>query len=153
MSQFKLSKFFIVIFFCAACIFPICVNAAPTTILDASSQTTCNGSCGEDDLACKKYCGEYQVNDFLKLGVRITEMILGGCGASALLAMVIGGVMFLASAGNKTLVDRGKSTIIGAVIGLLVVFASYTIINFTAKLLGINTDTTDIFRTDWFKDK
>ncbi|MEA1962635.1 MAG: hypothetical protein U9M94_00155 [Patescibacteria group bacterium] len=100
---------------------------------------------------CKQYCGEYEVNDFFALGVRVSNIILGIVGSLALLAFVVGGVMFLASAGNKNLVDRGKATIIGAVIGLLVVFASYTIISFAADAMGVETTSgKSIFQTDWF---
>ena len=107
----------------------------------------------EDDRdACKQYCGDYEVNDFLALGVKISNILLGLVGSLALLAFVVGGVMFLASGGNKTLVDRGKATIIGAVIGLLIVFASYTIINFTADALGVKQDNgKSIFQTGWFE--
>ena len=101
---------------------------------------------------CKQYCGEYEVNDFVALGVRVSQIILGIVGSLALLAFVAGGVMFLASGGNKNLVDRGKATIIGAVIGLVVVFASYTIISFAADAMGVETTSgKSIFQTDWFK--
>ena len=106
----------------------------------------------KEKAACKQYCGEYEVNDFLQLGVNISNFILGIVGSLALLAFVIGGVMFLASAGNKNLVDRGKATIIGAVIGLVVVFASYTIISFAASAMGIDVDNKNIFNSKWFTD-
>ena len=100
--------------------------------------------------ACKQYCGEYEVNDFVALGVHISQIILGIVGSLALLAFVVGGVMFLASGGNKNLVDRGKATIIGAVIGLVVVFASYTIISFAASAMGIDINAKNIFNSSWF---
>ena len=99
---------------------------------------------------CKQYCGEYEVNDFVALGVHISQIILGIVGSLALLAFVVGGVMFLASGGNKNLVDRGKATIIGAVIGLVVVFASYTIISFAASAMGIDINAKNIFNSSWF---
>ena len=92
----------------------------------------------------------YEVNDFLSIGVRVSEIILGIVGSLALLAFVAGGLMFLISSGNKTLVERGKATITGAVIGLVIVFASYTIIQFAASTMGVKTGGENIFKTSWF---
>lgn len=147
--QAKLLNCFIAIMFFALFFAPSLVFAEdpPKTIMDASEVCDCTSEKVNDD--CKKYCGNYQVNDFLLLGVRISKIILGLVGALALLAFVVGGTMFLVSAGNKNLVDMGKSTIIGAVIGLVVVFASYTIIYFTASALGV-AGVDNIFNSGWF---
>lgn len=144
----KIKRFVIIWLFIIIGFLPVFVSAdTPTTVLEPTAET-CDCSKAYSS-ACKKYCGNYQVNDVLELLVRISKIILGIVGALALLAFVVGGVMFLVSAGNKSLVERGKSTIIGAVIGLLVVFASYTIINFTAKAMGIDA-TKNIFNSSWF---
>lgn len=82
-------------------------------------------------------CGNYSLNDFIQLAVNISKWILGITGSLALLAFIYGGVVFLISAGNTEMVAKGKKIIIGAVIGLVIVFASYTIIQFTMDALGI----------------
>lgn len=74
--------------------------------------------------------GDCELNEFVGLLEKYYDIFLGISGALALLFFVIGGLMFLLSAGNKTWVDRGKATLIGATIGLIVVFLSYTIIQF-----------------------
>ncbi|MBU4257117.1 pilin [Patescibacteria group bacterium] len=74
--------------------------------------------------------GDYTLNDFIQLAVNISKWLLGITGSLALLAFIYGGVVFLISAGNTEMVARGKKIIIGAVIGLVIVFASYTIISF-----------------------
>ena len=129
--------FLIIILSLTLVLFAKCVQAQDTLLPGAgNSNCTCNGP--QTDPACKQYCGDYQLNDFVAIFVQVAKIILGVSGSLALLAFVVGGVMFLASAGNKTLVDRGKSTIIGAVIGLVIVFASYTIIGFILTKLGPN---------------
>jgi len=118
---------------------------------DDNSIDPCLDYKDKEKAACKQYCGSYEVNDFFALGVHISQIILGIVGSLALLAFVAGGVMFLASGGNKNLVDRGKATIIGAVIGLVVVFASYTIISFAADAMGVESSSSkSIFQTGWF---
>ncbi|MCK4540053.1 hypothetical protein KAU09_02785 [Candidatus Parcubacteria bacterium] len=131
--------------------FPNMVLAQDTVMSGSGGEHSCPCPEGASD-ACKQYCGDYEVNDFLSLGVHVSNIILGIVGSLALLAFVAGGLMFLASGGNKTLIDRGKATIIGAVIGLVIVFASYTIISFAADAMGVEVpDNKSIFQTSWFK--
>jgi len=78
----------------------------------------------------KKETGSYELNDFVVLLVNVAQWILGISGSLALLAFIIGGLMFLTSAGNKERVEQAKKILSGAVIGLAIVFFSYTIINF-----------------------
>jgi Type IV secretion system pilin len=78
-------------------------------------------------------CG---LNDMLQLGVNIANWILGIVGAVALLFFVYGGFVFILSAGNEEKVKEGKTILMNAIIGLVIVFASYLIIQFSAGLLG-----------------
>ncbi len=54
----------------------------------------------------------------------------------ALLAMSIGGVMYVISAGDSGLIDTGKNTMKNAAIGFVIIFAGYLIINTTINYLG-----------------
>ena len=82
-------------------------------------------------------CGNYSLNDMVSVAVKIAGFILGIVGSLSLLAFVAGGLMMMLSAGNPEWVTRGKQTIIGAVIGLAVVFTSYMIIQLVFTSLGI----------------
>lgn len=82
-------------------------------------------------------CGNYTLNDGVQLMVNVANWILGIVGSLALLMFVIGGFMFLISAGNSKTVETGKQIVIGAVIGLIIVFCSYMIIQFSMTALGL----------------
>lgn len=112
--------------------------ADETTILDRSGEDCTPEKCAEGTAGsgCKNYCGNYEANDIFLLLKKISNIILGVVGALALLAFVAGGFMFLFSGGSQTWVARGKETIKGAVIGLIVVFLSYMMIRFTYDLLA-----------------
>lgn len=90
-------------------------------------------------------CGGYTLNNIVSTAVKVSEFILGIVGSLALLAFVAGGLMMMLSAGNAEWVTRGRQTLIGAVIGLTIVFTSYTIIYFVYKSLGIEFSGTSIF--------
>ena len=60
----------------------------------------------------------------------LVRNILGIVGALALFMFVYGGVLWMTSAGNSQRVEKGRETLIWATIGLIVIFASYAILNF-----------------------
>ncbi len=92
-----------------------------------------------DKISCKER-GNCQLSDFTQLIINVAQFILGISSSLALLAFVYGGVMFLISSGNNERVTKAKQIIGGAVIGLVIVFASYIIIDFVFKALGIPYD-------------
>ena len=54
----------------------------------------------------------------------------------AILSIVVGGVMILLSAGNPNIQGTGKKILVSAIIGLVLVFASWAIINTVLTILG-----------------
>lgn len=82
--------------------------------------------------------GDYELSDLLQVGVNVTKIILGVVGSLALLMFVYGGIIMLISAGNSEKVSQAKGILTAAVIGLIIVFASYLIIQFVMKSLGVN---------------
>lgn len=81
-------------------------------------------------------CGNYRLNDIMLVVVNVSNLILELVGSLALLAFIAGGLMWLLSAGNAEWVTRGKQTVIGAAIGLAVVFTSFMIIQLVYSALG-----------------
>jgi hypothetical protein len=71
--------------------------------------------------------GDNAVNE---LAARLVQAALGLSGVLALLAFIYGGIMYLLAGVNPEFVKKGKETMKWAVIGLLVIFSSYAIINF-----------------------
>jgi hypothetical protein len=84
----------------------------------------------------QKATGDYKLNDFLQLAVNVAKWIEGIVGSLALLMFVYGGFTLLLSQGSSDKVAKGKSIIVGAVIGLVIVFTSWSIINFIVKGIG-----------------
>jgi len=98
----------------------------------------------------KQYCGDYELNDFASIAVKIAQIILGLTGSLALLMFIYGGVMFLVSAGSSEKIATARSVIVGAVIGIFIVFASYMIIGFVFKATGADISGTAWSKIDWF---
>jgi hypothetical protein len=87
------------------------------------------------------------LNDFVRIAVNVSQLILGLTGSIALLAFIYGGFVFLLSGGSAQNVEKGKGILKAAVIGLVIVFASYSIIQFVLQ-------SADLVRPDGtFKDQ
>lgn len=78
------------------------------------------------------------LNDFIRIAVNLSKIILGLTGSLALLAFVYGGFVFLLSGGSAQNVEKGKGILKAAVIGLVIVFASYAIIKFVMNTAGLD---------------
>jgi hypothetical protein len=94
--------------------------------------------------------GDCQLNDMVKVIIKVANWILGIVGSLALLAFIYGGVMFLISGGSSERVAKAKTIIVGSVIGITIVLTSYMIINFAAQALGVIKPGESILRTGWF---
>lgn len=117
---------------------PGCVDTVGDICCKPISEGTANGASGilPTPTGGNGGDGDYSLNDFVQLAVNVSEKILGLVGSLALLAFVYGGIVFLISGGSSEKVEKGKQILIGAVIGLVIVFASYMIIQFTMDALG-----------------
>ena len=85
--------------------------------------------------------GDCELNELVNIGINWAYGILTISASIAMFMFVIGGFLFLLSGGNKEWVDRGKNTIIGSVIGLVIILASGLIIKFVANTMGLKINT------------
>ncbi len=84
-----------------------------------------------------KRTGNYNLNDFLLIGVNLSKFILGIVGSLTLLMFIYGGFVWILSGGNSERVEKGRQIIISTLIGLIIVFTSYMTINFVMKSLSL----------------
>ncbi|MDZ4221271.1 MAG: hypothetical protein U1C18_00170 [Patescibacteria group bacterium] len=66
---------------------------------------------------------------------RLLRFMLGFVGVGALAFFIIGGVILLMSRGNPDKVKAGKDTIVWAIIGMFVAFASYVLLRFVLEII------------------
>ncbi len=67
---------------------------------------------------------------------RLIKTAVGIIGSLALVVFFVGGIMWMTAAGNPERVKKGTSTMMWAVIGIIVVFSSYAIITLVFKAIG-----------------
>ena len=75
----------------------------------------------------------------LDIGVilfNVTTWVLGFSAAVAILFLIIGGLQYVTASGNEKRAEAAKSTILYAVIGLVVILLAYVVVGFVKQNLG-----------------
>ena len=154
---------FVVLLFCCFFIFSANICLAQNTsqiILPGAGSEKCDCSVKIKSEACKQHCGDYELNDFVRVGINASQWILGIVGSLALLMFIYGGVMMItagvstrAEGGKDKRVNIGKDAIENAVVGLVIVFTAYIIIGFVFKATGVDLSETAWSKTSWFSEK
>ncbi len=117
-----------------------CDNNGKNLVCDC----TCQGSNNVNDCyvgwlindpvcAC---CGDCTLNNFIGLAVNVADKILQFLGVFALLFIVVGGIIWITSGGSADKVKKGKDIIKGAIVGLVIVLISFTIVRMVMKALN-----------------
>lgn len=66
----------------------------------------------------------------------VTGWVLGIAGALAILFIIISGIQYLVSAGNKDMVEKAKKGLTAAITGLVIILCAYIIATTVATILG-----------------
>jgi len=74
----------------------------------------------------------------------IVNVLLFIVGVLSVIMLIIGGLRYVISGGNATAVTAAKNTILYAIIGLIIAFFSYAIINFVLNSLTGGTSGTNV---------
>lgn len=87
---------------------------------------------GDDIVELANPVGSTNIQELVGKGIATALTILGSL---ALVAFVLGGLLWLTSGGNQERVKKGTQTMVWAAAGVFLVFASYAILN--AVIAGI----------------
>lgn len=89
------------------------------------------------------FCGSCRdVGVFLELGIKGTQILFSFIGSIAFIMFVVGGFMMIFSFGNADRVKKGRDILIAAVLGMIIAFSAYFIVDFILDALQVG----DAFR-------
>ncbi len=109
---------------------------APEQISEPAANTPTSGS--DDGAPVRKLTPRGIGNVSLQaLAGRFVNLFVGISGSVALLMFVYGGFLWLTSAGDDQKVNKGRSAMTWAVIGLIVIFGAYAILSALFSALGV----------------
>ncbi len=115
--------------------------ALPVAAATAPAEPTCDGSLSlQQGANCSKGTDQ-QTDLFGDTGVfrTITNVLLFLVGAIAVIMLIIGGIRYTISGGDKSQVESAKNTIMYSIIGIIVVILAYAIVNFVIDNLSKTT--------------
>jgi hypothetical protein len=87
------------------------------------------------------YSGQCRnINDLLQLMINAGKIFMGGAAGFAFVMFVYGGFTWVLSFGNSEKVEKGKSMLTSATMGLVVTFSAYILVDFLLKMLQVKSD-------------
>lgn len=79
-------------------------------------------------------------SDLVILLINAAKFLFSIIGVVAFAAFIYGGFMMIFSFGNSEKVSQGKDAMVAAVVGLIIAFGAYMIINFVLNALGVTPE-------------
>lgn len=79
----------------------------------------------------------FRITEIGRLISSAIQLLLIGAGMIAFLYLLMGGIQWITSGGDKAGVDAARAKILAAVIGLVIVFATWALIRFIEAFLGV----------------
>ncbi|MFH1565466.1 MAG: pilin [bacterium] len=116
--------------------------AQPVFAADTCTAQNSAGTGIFNDIGKCQKCGDCSLCDFLTLAVNISRWILSVMGGLAMVYFIWFGIGFIMSFGNAEKVAENKKAVIGAVVGILIIIAAWTLVNFIFISFVQNSDTT-----------
>ena len=112
-----------------------CITAINQKNASANSNTNASSpGCPQGSVCLSNPIGTTSITEIFGNAIKVVTGILGSL---ALLVFVYGGFLWLTSAGSQEKIKKGTSAMVWAVIGIIVIFASYAIISLVLGGIGV----------------
>lgn len=136
----KLNKLALLVIFSAA-VFGFGQNVRAATPASVATTQAAISTAGEGGIIkCGRGGSMCTLCDLISTMNTIIQYLMKISIGVALLAMAIGGVMYVVSAGDTGMIDNAKKTIMNAAVGFVIIFAAFLIIDTTINYLGAKKD-------------
>ena len=106
--------------------------AAPSFLKEIAIILKWIPECNEGDPSCANVEKALTLS---QIAMNVLNFLLGISGVLALIMLVIGGIMYLTSAGDEDRIASGKKIFTYSVIGVVVIFSSMVLVKQIAKLI------------------
>ncbi len=80
------------------------------------------------------------INLFVTLGINFAKFIFAIIGTVAFVMFVYGGFTMILSFGSAEKFKKGKDILVAAVVGMIIAFGAYLIVNFILNVLQVGSD-------------
>ncbi|HSW85245.1 MAG TPA: pilin [Candidatus Saccharimonadales bacterium] len=125
---------------CSIMLLCLCFIATPTTALafdpfGGPSGINCSDSTNKTSAVCQDKTSSDPISGSNGLLYDITQIVAYIAGAAAVILIIISGLRYITSGGDSNAVGTAKSTLTGAIIGLLVIALASSLITYVVNKL------------------
>ncbi|MEW6408019.1 MAG: pilin [Patescibacteria group bacterium] len=96
-------------------------------------------------------CGDCSQCDILMVVKNIVQFILKIAGLLAILAIILGGFLYVTSGGSEERAQAAKGAITAAIVGFIIVLVAWVLVNFIIQILTGGSQ--NIFDAAWYSPK
>ncbi len=104
---------------------------APASGAISAINNTCSDPLNANTVICKSQ--NDSVNTIIKAVVNTLLFLIG---VAAVIVIIFGAITYTASGGEADAIKRAKNMILYAVVGLVIAFSAYAIVNWVLKVFG-----------------
>lgn len=115
---------------------PLAAATTTTTVKKQATLLPISGCCVQIVPQIDHNVQNYGLNHLVQVGINLYKCILCIVGSLMVMMTVYGGLLMVLAAGNPSKIAEGKKVIQAAVIGGIIVFASYLVVSFVVRGLG-----------------
>lgn len=90
--------------------------------------------------ACATGSGRCHLNDIVQTFLNFARLLLGFVGSAVLVFFIYGGFVWVTSGGSTDRIQKGKGIVTNAIIGLIIVFGAFTIVQFIFDSLDVSEE-------------
>jgi hypothetical protein len=106
----------------------LCTLAPATALAYNPLDSACNVDGGASSTACQSRSSQTSNGDPAAVLRKITAIVAILAGIAAVIVIIVGGFQYITSAGDPQKASSARSTILGAIIGLVIIVAAQSII-------------------------
>ncbi|MBU0731721.1 pilin [Patescibacteria group bacterium] len=106
----------------------------PNDACRGTSSTTGGATVGEGTTATAQLDNPIAASSVMEIVINVIQVLLTLLGSAALLVFIYGGIMLITSAGNEEKVKKARSTLVWAILGLVIILVSYGVMSFVFGL-------------------
>ncbi len=107
-----------------------------STVLDSFDVTQYLTTDGQNQTYLESDDENSPIIQFILLVIKFLSQLIG---TASMVLIVIGGLLMLASEGDDNRIQKGKTIILQAIIGLVLALSSYILVTFVQSLLYVST--------------
>ena len=82
------------------------------------------------------FSGLNSASSLSQLIVGIVNIMLLFAGSIAVIFVIVGGYQYVTSGGNEEQAEKGRKTLVNAIIGIVIIVLAYVVINVISNLVG-----------------